>query len=805
MNAIYRYNQSAYFGRLFKRFMVAILLGGWLCIPAHAQATKNYTNWYFGTGAGLTLNSGTPQTLTDGQLQTDEGCAAISDASGQLLFYTDGRTIWNRNHDIMPGATELGGSNTSTQSALIVPYQNSAARFYIFSVADETGQTGVQYAIVNMTMNGGLGGLETKNKLVVASATEKITVINHCNNLNHWIITHEKGNNTFRVNLLNDNGLIPAATSYRVGSVHAQNKGYMKPSHDGRKLAVAVSGGAGTAGFVEVFDFDNKTGAISNPVKLAGPETDGVYGIEFSPDNKLLYLSSLSTKKIQQISVDGLTINATLTTQSQRNASVGVGALQLGPDGKIYGSQPGEDYLITISQPNQAGAGCGLVSQGVYLGGKTSRYGLPFVLDEIPFLPPSLTISLSKLAGCNAFVLESHPVNLDPNYLAYEWYVGGVAVKDASGPTLRPVKSGTYSLKVRETKCRDVQEFSNEIPVVLVEANPALTAVPDSCGTFRLTAHATGGLIQWTGTGVGPDRASLDSIVVSGISGTQTYQVRVTSPTDATCFSQKDVTVSFTAPPPFQFTPAKRTACGDTLRLNAIPTPDWNTFRWQLPNGSNATGTALVARQSGLYRLTALSTATGCKSETAVTVTLNPNPVLQLTTRRIDTCFANSTGSSLELDAGMVPDGVFAWTKDRKTLGSDQQQTVREYGLFHVTVRTAAGCSASDSVRIVSSCPPLPPNLSMPDAFTPNGDGLNEKLVLYATGIEEVRLSIYNRWGEVVYAISGTPPDQSGWETWDGTCRGQPVASGSYTYRLEMKNATLSAPFVRRGIVQVVR
>ena len=805
MDALCHYSRSAYLRYVFNRLVVAFLIGRSLWIPAQAQVTKNYTNWYFGNGAGITLNSGTPQALTDGQMQSDEGCAAMSDASGQLLFYTDGRTIWNRNHDIMSGATGLGGGSSSTQAALIVPYQNSTAQFYVFSVADETGQTGVQYAIVNMTMNGGLGGLETKNKLVVASATEKITVINHCNNLNHWIITHEKGNNTFRVNLLNDNGLIPAASLYRVGSTHQQNKGYMKPSHDGRKLAVAVSGGAGTAGFLEVFDFDNKTGAITNPVKLAGPETDGAYGIEFSPDNKLLYLSSLSSKKIYQISVDGLAVSATLTAQARNNGSIGVGALQLGPDGKLYGTQPGEDHLLTINQPNQAGAGCELVSQGVYLGGKTSRYGLPFVLDEVPFLPPALTISLTKLTGCNAFVLESHPVNLDPNYLAYEWSVGGTAVKGANGPTLRPVKSGMYSLKVRETKCRDVQEFSNEIPVVLVEVNPTVTAASDSCGTFRLVAHATGGLVQWTGAGIKPAQSTLDSIVVSGISGTQTYQVRVTSPIDATCFSQKDVTVTFAAPPPFQFAPSTRTACGDTLRLTAMPTPDWNAFRWQLPDGSNATGTALVARQSGLYRLTALSTATGCKSETAVTITLNPNPVLQLTTHRIDTCFASSAASYLELNAGMVPDGAFTWTKDGKTLGDGQQQMVREYGLFRLTVRTSAGCMTSDSVRVVSSCPPLPPDFSMPDAFTPNGDGLNEKLVLYATGIEELSLSIYNRWGEVIYAIAGSPPDQSGWETWDGTCRGQPVASGSYSYRLEMKNATLSTPFVRRGIVQLIR
>ena len=802
MNAVCLYNPPARLRHFLKRLTAAILLGGWACVPTFAQATKSYANWYFGNGAGLTLNGGTPQALTDGKLQTDEGCATMSDASGQLLFYTDGRTIWNRNHDVMPGATGLGGSNTSTQSALIVPYQNSTARFYVFSVADETGQTGVQYAIVNMTLNGGLGGLETKNKLVVAPATQKITVINHCNNLNHWIITHEKGNNVFRVNLLNDNGLIPAAASYRVGSTHQQGSGYMKPSHDGRKLAVAVSG---AGGFLEVFDFDNKTGAITNPTKLAGPETDGAYGVEFSPDNNLIYLSTLATKKIHQIKVDGLTISATLTAQAQRSTSAGIGGLQLGPDGKIYGTQPGEDYLLAINQPDQPGTGCGLVSQGVYLGGKTGRYGLPFVLDEIPFLPPGLTISLTKQRDCNAFLLDSHPVNLDPNYLSYQWYMGDVAVKGGNGPTLQPVKSGLYRLKVRETKCRDVQQDSNEILVMLVETNPTVRAVPDSCGTFRLTAHATGGDIQWTGPGVGPDRARLDSILVAGISGTQTYQVRVTSPIDATCFVQKDVPVTFTPPPPFQFGPTTHTECGDTLRLNASPTPNWDTFRWQRPDGSRATGNTLVARQSGRYRLTALSTATSCKSDTTVSVTLNPNPILHVTARQIDTCFANATVSSLNLDAGEVPDGDFVWTRDGITLGNNQQQLVSQYGLFRVTVRTAAGCLASDSVRVVSSCPPLPPGLSIPDAFTPNGDGMNETLVLYATGVEEVRLSIYNRWGEVVYDSTGSPPSQSGWETWDGTCRGQPVASGLYSYRLELKTPASVTPFVRRGTIQVIR
>ncbi|AUD02820.1 T9SS type B sorting domain-containing protein [Spirosoma pollinicola] len=785
---------------------VLLFLLAFSCIggSGNAQSTNNYTNWYFGDGAGVTFGSGTVQALTTGKLHSKEGCASISDANGQLLFYTDGQTIWNRNHDVMPGATGLGGSNSSTQSALIVPYQNSTAQFYVFSVAAEADQTGVQYAIVNMTLDDGRGGLEMKNKPVVAPATEKITAINHCNNLNHWIITHERGNNVFRVNLLNDNGLIPTATMYRVGSTHSSGKGYMKPSHDGRKLAVAVSGGE-QGGFLEVFDFDNKTGAISKPVKLEIPESRGAYGVEFSPDNKLLYLSTTSSKTIYQFTVDGLAIQTALSVKSQQGTSLGVGALQLGPDGKLYGAIPGEGYLLAINQPNQVGAGCGLVSKAIYLGGRIAEAGLPFVLDEIPLLPPGLTITLTKQAGCNKYVLDSQPVNLDPAYLIYQWYVNGVAVAGGNGPTLQPAKSGTYTLKVRETKCRDIQQFSNEMPVTLVEVNPTVTATPDSCGTFRLAAHANGGNIVWRGPGINPANSHLDSMIIAGVNGNRTYQVRVSDPGDSTCSFQKEVSFAFTVPPAFQLNPSSRSSCGDSLLITATPTPDWNTFQWLLPDGSKVTGKSITARQSGVYKLTAQSTASGCRSETSVTVALNPIPVLQLAFHQIDTCFANASIGYVDLDAGTVMNGRFTWTKEGSVIGTSQRQEVREFGIFTVSVRTPAGCSANDSVRVVSTCPPLPPLMSIPDAFTPNGDGMNETLVIFASGIDQLRLFIYNRWGEVIYSGMEVSPKPSGWKTWDGTYNDKPVEGGIYNYRLEMQSVAIPVPMVRRGIIQVIR
>jgi hypothetical protein len=67
----------------------------------HSQIPGPTTNWYFGNGAGITFNSGMPVALTNGALTTTEGVATISDNSGNILFYTNGLTVYNRYHIFM--------------------------------------------------------------------------------------------------------------------------------------------------------------------------------------------------------------------------------------------------------------------------------------------------------------------------------------------------------------------------------------------------------------------------------------------------------------------------------------------------------------------------------------------------------------------------------------------------------------------------------------------------------------------------------------------------------------------------------
>src|SRR5580765_2825219 len=86
-------------------------------IQITAFAQHQADNWFFGTYAGLDFSSGSPVAVSTGALTTTEGCSTISDAQGNLLFYTNGVSVWNRNNQIMPNGDSLNGDISSTQSA----------------------------------------------------------------------------------------------------------------------------------------------------------------------------------------------------------------------------------------------------------------------------------------------------------------------------------------------------------------------------------------------------------------------------------------------------------------------------------------------------------------------------------------------------------------------------------------------------------------------------------------------------------------------------------------------------------------
>ena len=154
---------------------------------AHAQTPADW--WYFGNQAGLHFEAGGPVADPNGVLSTSEGCASISDAGGNLLFYTDGISVFDATHTLMPNGGGLLGNSSSTQSAIVIPRPQSNTQFYIFTVDDGAGVDGMKYTKVDMTLNGGLGDVVTseKNISLVTPTAEKVASLKKPNG--YWVVT----------------------------------------------------------------------------------------------------------------------------------------------------------------------------------------------------------------------------------------------------------------------------------------------------------------------------------------------------------------------------------------------------------------------------------------------------------------------------------------------------------------------------------------------------------------------------------------------------------------------------------------
>jgi gliding motility-associated-like protein len=357
----------------------------------HAQRENNI--WYFGNKAGLDFNSGNPVNLTDGQIFTIEGCAAISNISGQLLFYTDGRKVWNRNHQIMANGSGLRGHASSTQSAIIVPKPNSNTIYYIFTTSERADSNGICYSEVDITLNGGLGDVNAnKNIQLFAPTCEKICAVKNLTDGTYWVVTHGYENNTFLAFKIDSAGVSTSPVISNVGTfVGSINpledynvQGYLKFSSSGSKL-VCVN----TYINVELFDFDIQTGQINNPIIVnRASQHRYCYGAEFSPSGNILYLSSSLSSSIEQniiyqYNLLSSNISASETRINATNAR-GVGALQLASNCKIYiansSTTLGNRSLYVINNPDILGVNCDFQSSNVPLSGKC-WVGLPQFIE----------------------------------------------------------------------------------------------------------------------------------------------------------------------------------------------------------------------------------------------------------------------------------------------------------------------------------------------------------------------------------------------------------------------------------------
>ena len=347
----------------------------------------NY-NWLFGDYAGIRFNpiqsGGTPVVIS-GSMTSQEGVSSISDSEGNLLFYTNGVIVYNYDGTVMTNGTNLSSSGTSTQSCIIVPKPNSN-KYYIFTTNYVGSTNGFKYSIVDYDFNNSSGVVEAKNiTLINTPLTEKVTACKHNNGEDYWVITHTSGDSTFHSFRVTPLGINPPI-SFSIGSVHNTLRGYMKTSPNGKKLISLLY----DEDIIDIFDFDDSTGVISNPISISGMSFDiGPYGLEFSSDSTKFYVTEGAGEKVYQFdlkySTDTDIMENVIVVGEIGGASLG--ALQMAPDERIYVADYGNDNLHVIHDPNGLGVQCNFETNGFSLNneiitGNTSFWGLPNIVTN---------------------------------------------------------------------------------------------------------------------------------------------------------------------------------------------------------------------------------------------------------------------------------------------------------------------------------------------------------------------------------------------------------------------------------------
>lgn len=672
-----------------------------ITLPAFAQKETNF--WYFGAYAGLSFDSGTPVAVTDGILSTNEGCATISDADGQLLFYTSGNRVFNRNHVQMPNGFGLAGDASSTQAAVIAPLPGSTTTYYIFTVDEEGGTLGFRYSIVDLTLQGGLGDLAVKNTLLLTPVAEKVTAVKHNNNFDIWIITHEWDSDGFYAYLLNAAGISATPVVSNVGLVHTggslapngNSAGYMKASPIGNKLALAIK----EMNLYQIFDFNTSNGVVSNPVTTPASYANA-YGVEFSNDGTKLYGSKygFGGPQIFQFDLEAATPAAIVSSAVLVGSSSSLfgGALQLGLDGKIYFARHQSDWLGVIPNPNTLGVACGYVDDGVNLNGPTSNFGLPnFVQSYLK--PTPFTYANTCFGNATQFDLISTAFVASVTWNFGDAASGANNTSTLFSPTHVFSAPDVYTVSLTITLTNGVSETTTQNVLIhhvltSIDLGTDQTLCPSE--TLTLAPVAPGVVTYlWQNGSTAPTftvtQAGTYSVTASNVCG---------SVTDA-------INIAYNLAPEVSLGSNQTLCSGQTLVLNATPSNGalYNTYQWE----TGEIVPTYTVTSVGLYNVT-VNNPCGSSTSSVMIDYLQP-PVIDIGPDEIVCQGLAITLNATPTNQTLTGPITYQWQNGSIT----PLLNTSVAGAYSVTVSNVCG-TATDAMTLSNI---FPPNISFgPDA-----------------------------------------------------------------------------------------
>ncbi len=394
------------------------------------------------------------------------------------------------------------------------------------------------------------------------------------------------------------------------------------------------------------------------------------------------------------------------------------------------------------------------------------------------------------LAACNGDTVSIQSVYTSVDFNQFTWQPPtGIIDPSVAAASFAPSVSTTYTLSATNGFCNATDTITVNVdqrPVFSI-VDPGFLCRGDS---VNLTVQGNGAAYTWS-TG-----ESGNSIQVNPLSSTF-YQVTATSAFGCESFDTFEVQV--VPLPLIDAGPDNRVCPGGSIELQA--TGSGIVYEWLPNNLVNPDNAAITTATPDVPTTFTVVTrdANGCVNFDTVVIGIHPLPAINAQRDTTINYGGEATLSSGNLNAitynwappvGLVPPSTVA---DETIIVSPLEATT-----YTVTITDANGCVSVDSVQVDI----LPGQLDVPTAFTPNGDGLNDKFEVLGSGTFDVNFfRVYNRWGQLVFETMSSNPGDG----WDGTFNGEPQGPGVYTWVFSGREKVSGEEKLLSGNVTLIR
>ncbi|MCJ8288631.1 MAG: T9SS type A sorting domain-containing protein [Crocinitomicaceae bacterium] len=539
-----------------------------MCTPI----MSSQSNWYFGEYGAIDFSSGIPIAQNTAVINNTISLAhesAVSESdpvTGQLVYYSDGMSVWNGNHVLINPGAPLDGTQ-STSQIISVPNPETPGQYYLIIPTLTTLSGPPQFALLDMSGGGSIlttGYLDLPTG--ISNTSEAVTAIPHCNGIDYWIIFHgDFADRNFYVYRLSSLGFSNSDFTSATPNIYTNNGspfflgsdiGHLKSSTSGNHLALTsydFSAPFGQAG-IATYDFNNITGEVSNETLL---HLSPHYSCSFAPTNdNILYATDANDRVLQYDLIGG-----GITELAPQNSAEG---MQLAPDGKIYLSKYLSSTLKSIEDPDNLSTpmyNSNAVNMAL-INSSMKGNGLIDLMDAIKPTPIEANFSIAYQSNCTDIEFETdncwetYQINWDfgDNMTCSGNLNDPITCSNTTGNFRNPVhtfSTGTYIVTLTITFGTIVTTVSHQVTInttgspinglfnVCTGETIEYSTPYDSLYTYDWTitggtfpggsTNASGALISanWLSSGIGTITLTTSNIQVPTCSSTVTEDVLI--------------------------------------------------------------------------------------------------------------------------------------------------------------------------------------------------------------------------------------------------------------------------------------